>query len=81
MLFARLGGWIGTSSSGKKRSRIRARTGPGFAQPGKLLGQEQPREVGGILLEREALLVAPHAAQELVADQAEGLDGDPALGG
>ena len=52
---------------------------PGVPQPGEPLGQEQPGEVRRVLLEREAILVAPHEAHELVADQAEGLDGDPAL--
>ena len=53
----------------------RARIG----QAGKLLGQERPPDVGGILYERDTLLVAPPASQELVADQAEGFDRDPAL--
>src|SRR5262249_61630300 len=42
--------------------------------------QESPRNVGGILLERDAALVAPSEPDELMPHEAEWLDGDPAFG-
>ena len=53
----------------------------GIAEPGELLRQQRPCQVGRILLQRQALLVAPGEADGLMADQPEGLDGHAAFPG
>src|SRR5215813_11929064 len=58
--------------SPQERSRI--------LQAREPLRHEEACQVGRILVEREALLVAPDEAEILVPHQAEGLDGNPALG-